>query len=88
LVLCPQINHARVNPENITECAAKEFVESVKANPVARKLLQRMLTEGGIKALPKWLTKIGGRYGSRAIPVIGWILLVGDAVFGGDGTAY
>ena len=73
--------------EEITSCAARRFVKNVKSQPEAKALLRRLLSEGGAKVVPKWL-RASGRVGSRLVPVIGWALVVGDAVFGDPVYAY
>ena len=73
--------------EEITSCAARRFVKNVKSQPEAKALLRRLLSEGGAKVVPKRL-RASGRVGSRLVPVIGWALVVGDAVFGDPVYAY
>ena len=74
-------------PEKITKCAAEEFLMHVKSQPEAKRLLARILAEGGAGIVPKWL-KRGGKIGARVGSVAGWILLIGDAVLGSPANAY
>lgn len=71
-------------PEKITECAAKQFVEHVKTQPVAKKLLRNILVGGTARIIPKWLARNGG----KIIPVIGWIWFAGDTIFGDAQNSY
>jgi RHS repeat-associated protein len=49
-----------IKPQDITEEMANEFVDSLKQNPQAKKLMAEILEKGGVKTLPKWLAPRAG----------------------------
>jgi hypothetical protein len=49
-----------IKPQSITENMADEFVDSLKQNSQAKKLMAEILRKGGVKTLPSWLAPRAG----------------------------
>jgi hypothetical protein len=70
-----------MDPKDISEPMARLFVDNVKHNRNARRLIEKMMVKGGIKCMVK-----GGAVAAtkRAVPIVGLAIAISDELFNVD----